>query len=265
MHEAAAGEGGAQLGLEPIAMVALEAGRMMSEAGASGGRVQEVVELVARGLGAERVDLRVGYASLAITIGIGESGITRMRTTRPPGVNKRLEEALWHLAKRVSQGSVTAAGTSSELQRLATGTRRHSPLVVAAAVGLACAAFGRLMNVDWPATVSVLVGSAAAQYVRHALLSRHVNAFLVATPVAFLSSLLAGLGASWFGSTTVNAAMVASILLLVPGVPAINAQTDILEGRPTLGSARAMTVMMTMTFAATGLWLGKAALDFWSR
>ena len=47
--------------------------------------------------------------------------------------------------------------------------------------------------------------------------------------------------------------MVASILLLVPGVPAVNAQTDILEGHPTLGSARLATVVMTLIFMAAGL------------
>ena len=130
-------------------------------------------------------------------------------------------------------------------------------------MGLACAAFARLLGVDWPGTGPVFLASAMAQYVRHALLSRHVNAFLCAVPVSFLGSLLTGLGAHWMGSGTVDPAMVASILLLVPGVPAINAQSDILEGRPTLGTARAMTVLMTLVFSATGLWLGKAVLDFW--
>ena len=263
MHDSSPQESGATPALEPIAMVSLEAGRMMMQAGASGRKVEEIVELVARGLQAERVEVRVSYASLSTTIGIGGSGITRMRKVPPPGVNKQLEQELWHLAGRVSQGGLTRIETSAELARLAAETPRHPPALVAVAVGLACAAFGRLLGLDWPATGPVFLGSAAAQYLRHILLSRHVNAFICATPVAFLSALIAGLGAHWAGSETADAAMVASILLLVPGVPAINAQTDILEGRPTLGTARAMTVLMTMVFAAAGLWMGKATLDFW--
>jgi uncharacterized membrane protein YjjP (DUF1212 family) len=58
--------------------------------------------------------------------------------------------------------------------------------------------------------------------------------------------------------------MIASILLLVPGVPAVNAQSDILEGHPTLGSARAVTVAMILVFIAAGLWLGKTSLDRWA-
>jgi uncharacterized membrane protein YjjP (DUF1212 family) len=250
--------------LEPIAMIALQAGRMLMEAGASGGRVEETMEMVARGLLAERVDVRVGYASLAITIGIGDSAITRMLKSRPPGVNKQLEQALSQLATRVSGGTLTASETGAELKRLAAETPRHSPLLVAFAVGLACAAFGRVLGVDWLATGPVLLASAAAQYFRHALLSRHVNGFICAAPVAFLSSTVAGFGSHWLGSGTVTVAMVASTLLLVPGVPAINAQTDILNGRPTLGNARAITVLMTLIYCAAGLWLGKATLDYWN-
>ena len=55
--------------LEEIAMLALEFGRLLMEAGASARSVEEITARVAVGLGAERMDLRVGYASLAITIG----------------------------------------------------------------------------------------------------------------------------------------------------------------------------------------------------
>jgi len=51
--------------------------------------------------------------------------------------------------------------------------------------------------------------------------------------------------------------MIASILLLVPGVPFVNAQSDILEGHPTLGSARAVSVAVLLIFVAVGLWFAQ--------
>ena len=48
--------------------------------------------------------------------------------------------------------------------------------------------------------------------------------------------------------------------MLVPGVPAINAQNDILEGRPTLGSARAVWVAVMLIFIAAGVGLAQAVL-----
>ena len=75
--------------------------------------------------------------------------------------------------------------------------------------------------------------------------------------------MLGGLGARWAGSATTATAMVASILLLVPGIPSVNAQNDILEGHPTIGSARAVTVAVILIFAVAGLWLGQALLASW--
>ncbi len=53
---------------------------------------------------------------------------------------------------------------------------------------------------------------------------------------------------------------IASTLLLAPGVPATNAQTDIVEGFPTVGSARAVSVAMIMVFATIGIWGAEAVL-----
>jgi len=51
-----------------------------------------------------------------------------------------------------------------------------------------------------------------------------------------------------------------STLLLVPGVPLLNAQNDILDGRPTLGSARAVWVVVILIFITAGLWFGQVVL-----
>jgi uncharacterized membrane protein YjjP (DUF1212 family) len=254
-------DGASAPSLEPIAMVALDAGRMLMEAGAGAKSVERIVEAFAFGLGADRVDLRIGYASMAVTIGIGRSGITRMRKVGDLGVNQRLDQELSHLSKRVLNHELTLAQTRDELTRLATKTPRHSAVVMAVAVGLACAAFGRLLDVDWVATGPVFVAATIGQFLRRELLTRHVNVFICATLVSLVSSLLGGLGARWVGSQTMTTAMIASILLLVPGVPAVNAQSDILEGHPTLGSARAVSVAMILIFAAAGLWVGQMLLN----
>jgi uncharacterized membrane protein YjjP (DUF1212 family) len=251
---------GAAPALEPIAMAALDAGRMLMEAGASANSIDAIVAKFARGLGAERVDLRIGYASLAITIGIGPNGITRMREVGHLGVNQRLEQALWHLADRVERGELPTAQARAELARLTSQTPRHSAWVMALAVGLACAAFGRLLKVDWAGTGPVFLAATLGQFVRRDLLARHVNVFICATLVSFLGALLGGLGAHWMGSETVSTAMIASILLLIPGVPSVNAQSDILEGHPTLGSARAVSVAVILIFMAVGLWLAEVLI-----
>jgi uncharacterized membrane protein YjjP (DUF1212 family) len=71
---------------------------------------------------------------------------------------------------------------------------------------------------------------------------------------------LSGFAARRSGSGTVDMAMTASVLLLVPGVPSLNAQYDILDGRPTLGNARVVWVGTILIFLTIGVWLGQMAL-----
>jgi hypothetical protein len=66
------------LSLESVAMAALEAGTILMEAGASAKSDEGIAQMIAHGLRAERVDLRVGYASLAISVGIDHARITRI-------------------------------------------------------------------------------------------------------------------------------------------------------------------------------------------
>jgi hypothetical protein len=64
----------------------------------------------------------------------------------------------------------------------------------------------------------------------------------------------------WAGSHTLATDMIAPVLLLVPGVPAFNAQYDILEGYPTLGSARTVWVEVMVIFMTAGVWFAQGLL-----
>ena len=249
--------------LENIAMVSMEFGRVLMECGSSARIVDEIVRLVALGLGAERADLRIGYASLAITVRIGPEGITRMRKVGPLGVNQRLDHLVRELARVVGRGELTTAAAASNLDAIARHCPRYPGWVVDVAVGIACASFGRLLGVDWAAVSPIFIAAALGQWVRRQSASRQVNVFIAATLVAFVASSLSGFGAFLLGSLTVNTAMIAGVLLLVPGVPCLNAQNDILEGRPTLGSARAVWVIVMLVFLTLGLWLGQMLLALW--
>lgn len=246
--------------LEKIANVALRAGRIAMESGANCHAVREVAASVARGLGAEDVALRLGYASLAITVSGGDNTITRMAGVGRLGVDQRKDTAVRRLAERVNDGGTTVEAVQTDLDRLVRETGRHPEWLVDVATGTACAAFGRLLGIDWLAFLPVLIAGAVGQALRHRLLGRGMNLFVVVGIVAFVAATLGGLGARLAGSNSVGLAMMASILLLVPGVPATNAQTDIMDGYPTVGSARAVWVIMVMVFASAGFWLARSLL-----
>lgn len=246
--------------LERIAHAALQIGAILSQSGASLRVAHEGARMVVNGYGVEVLGMRSGYTSFEITVAHGRDAITRMTQIGPHGVNHRLDFAVRELALRASSGTMAPEEIETELARLKRDTPRHPPWLVAIATGAACAAFGRLLGSDWPSFLPVLGAAAVGQGLRHILITRRVNVFVVAAIIGCVSATLGGLGARLVGSHTVELAMMASILLLVPGVPSTNAQTDIMDGYPTMGSARAIWVMMIMVFAVTGLWIAEFLL-----
>lgn len=246
--------------LERIALCALKAARILLESGARVKVVHEGAALVVRGLGADTIGMRAGYASLEITVSHGGNTITRMTTVGPHGVNHRLDHALRDLCLKVSRGDMSVADVDAAIDDLVRATPRYGAATVAIAVGIACAAFGRLLGVDWAAFLPIFVAGTVGQYVRHLLRSRGINPYVVAAVIAFLAAALGGAGAKLAHSGTVPLAMIAAILLLVPGVPATNAQTDIMDGYPSMGSARAVSVLMVMIFATVGVWIAEVVL-----
>ncbi len=246
--------------LERIVMVALRAARLFLECGARVRVVHEGARLIVQGLGVNCVGQRAGYASHEITVSHGINTITRMTTVGPHGVNQRLDHALRALCVRASKANMRIDEIEAEMERLVEETPHYGPVTVAVAVGIACAAFGQLLGIDWAATGPVLIAGIIGQYVRHHLKAWEINAYVVAAVIAFVASSLGGLGAYLLSSKTVPLAMIASILMLVPGVPATNAQTDIMDGYPQMGSARAVTVLMIMVFATVGVWLAEYVL-----
>ena len=246
--------------LEQTATLALDFAQLSMEAGGSACYVEEITKRVALGLGADRLDLRVGYASLVITVLTGSDGITRMRKVGALGVNQRLFHALGTLASRIERGEVTIVQARPELDNLLQGCARHPGWVVAVAVGIACGAFGRLLNVDWLAVGPIFLAAALAQMIRQKLTSHDINVFISTALVAFMGSILSGLGARWVGSQTLARDIVTPALLLVPGVPWFNAQLDIIQGQPTLGTARAVWVTVMLVFMTVGVWFAQGVL-----
>lgn len=246
--------------LERIALVALKAARILLESGARVKVVHEGAALIVKGLGADIIGMRAGYASHEITVSNGANTITRMTSVGPHGVNHRLDHALRDLCLKVSRGGMSVEAVDAAIDGLTRDVPRYPAATVALAVGLACAAFGRLLGVDWAAFLPVFAAGTAGQYVRHLLRARGVNAYVIAAVIAFLAAALSGAGAMLAHSGTVPLAMIAAILLLVPGVPATNAQTDIMDGYPSMGSARAVTVLMVMIFATVGVWIAEVML-----
>lgn len=243
--------------LEQIALVTLRCARILMQSGCRARVVHACGEALARAQGVDLLGFRVGYASIAITLGDRVNSITRMVTVTQHGVNHQRDWSVRALVREATEGRLSLGEIDARLDTLERQAPCYPAWLVADAVGLACAAFGVVLGIDHLAFLPVMVASSLGQFLRHQLLLRGINVYVVATATALVAAGLCGLGARFAGSSTVDLAMFAAVLLLVPGVPATNALADVIDGYPTLGSARGVSVLMVMLFTSTGLWLAR--------
>lgn len=115
-------------------------------------------------------------------------------------------------------------------------------------VGLSCACFCKLNKGGWDGAVITFFASTAAMYNRQLLAQRHlhpqINFCLTAFAATTISGLLLQLPTF---SNTPTIAMAASVLLLVPGFPLINAVADMFKGHINTGLARwAIASLLTL-------------------
>ena len=125
---------------------------------------------------------------------------------------------------------------------------RYPRWLVALMVGLSCACFCKLNKGGWDGAVITFFASTAAMYIRQLLAQRHlhpqINFCLTAFAATTISGLLLQLPTF---SNTPTIAMAASVLLLVPGFPLINAVADMFKGHINTGLARwAIASLLTL-------------------
>ena len=114
-------------------------------------------------------------------------------------------------------------------------------------VGLSCACFCKLNNGGWDGAVITFFASTTAMYIRQLLAQRHLHpqstfALPLSPPPPFPDCFC---NSHFQQYPTI--AMAASVLLLVPGFPLINAVADMFKGHINTGLARwAIASLLTL-------------------
>jgi uncharacterized membrane protein YjjP (DUF1212 family) len=243
--------------LPDVACLCLSAGRQLLETGANGRTVHEGIADIARALGCDWSEVLCQHQAILVTLHRDSESFMQMSKTAEHGVNLRRMQALRQIIRDLGANKLDCASAQAAVDQVPANTPAYPPWFVCLATGLACSAFGRLLGADWPSFLPILIAAAGGQWLRHALLHRRHNVFVVAGIISFISAFVAGLGALLCGSTHEAIATVASVLLLVPGVAVLNAQVDVLEGKPNLAAARALRVLYLLMFMALGLALAQ--------
>jgi uncharacterized membrane protein YjjP (DUF1212 family) len=152
--------------LRDIVDLALWAGQLMLQYGAQSERVEETVHHLGTGLGCDWLDILVSPNVLIVTTISGEEFRTKVRRVPDFKVDFSVVAAVNDLKYRVAAGRLDRLTLRAELERISNMPGHYNRWLVVAMVGLACAAFSRLFEGDWPVFVMTFLAAATAMFVR---------------------------------------------------------------------------------------------------
>lgn len=239
--------------LRDIIDIALWAGQMLLQNGADSQRVEETVHRIGTGLGCTWMDILVSPNAIVITTISGDDFRTKIRRVVRMGVNMNLIDSVNDVSRRVEKGELDRFQLRQELERLDVLPHNYNRWTVVLMVGLACAAFARLFGGDFPVTGVTFAAASTAMFIRQELNRRFFNPFLVVIVTALVAGLIASIATRLDIGKEPQVALAASVLLLVPGVPLINAAEDVINGYVVVGLVRGVTGTIIVLCIALGL------------
>ena len=231
----------------------LDIGQALMENGADCARVIRDMKRAAVHLRipAENIQSHITYTTLMLNVCDDERSFTQFRKCMKHGVNLAVLAAVSKLTWRILRGNTPIAATENAIARIRARALcyPHWGIALGAAVGSggSCKLFGGSWEESLVAAIAALMG-----FIAHRLSNKYAfNPYACAMITGFVATIFAwaipaalGLGTLWY-------ALVACTIFLMPGLPSINAASDVLNRFTTSGMTRAMDTMLIiggMTF-----------------
>jgi uncharacterized membrane protein YjjP (DUF1212 family) len=241
--------------LRDVIDLALWAGQLLLQHGAESARIEETVHRLGTGLGCDWMDILVSPNVIAVTTTSGKEFRTKIRRVVSIGVNMNVIHEVNTLSRRVNAGELDRVEVRRELERIDGLKSQYNRWFVVLVVGLACGAFSRFFGADWPVFAVTVVSASIAMLMRQELVRLHFNSLLVVVFTAFVAGVFASSATLLHWGAQPQLALASSVLLLVPGVPLINAAEDLIKGHLVTGIARGVTGGLISLGIAVGLTL----------
>ena len=223
--------------IRELGKLLLDIGALLMAAGANTHRIRLTANRIANAFGYS-AELFITHRALTLTLNDAREEDVFSSTKRTPahGVNFKVVSGISRMSWSVVEEKWPLPRIRAEVERLA--ALPHYPrLLVLAMVGLSGAAFCRgFGGTSFEMTVAGL-SSVLRLFVRQEAHHRQFNPYLCVYFAAATAALAAGAFVKWQGLAFEHA-FATSVLFLIPGVPLINAVSDLVDGNFLTGMAR---------------------------
>ena len=242
-----------------ITRLCVWAGLLVQQHGAESTLVETVASRLGLALGLDSVEAGVSSSFLSLTTISGGHCITTMRRCLDRGINMHVVTEV----QRVMLSAEEKRMDPAEVRRLLSliKAERYPRRVVALMIGLSCACFCRLMGGDLASCAVTFAAGVVGMVVRQVLVARHFNPLVTFGVTSFAATSVACQASLHSIGSNPTAVMAASVLLLIPGFPLINAVSDMVKGYVNTGVARWTLATLLILATSVGILL---ALSLWN-
>ncbi|WP_114192687.1 threonine/serine ThrE exporter family protein [Edaphovirga cremea] len=229
-----------------VTRLCIQCALLLLQHGAESMLVEQLSARLGISLGMDSVESSISANAVVLTTISQGTCLTSTRKNVDRGINMHVVTEVQHIVIMAEHKLLDSKGVEKRLEHIK--PLRYPRWLVVVMVALSCACFSRLNGGDWDASVVTFLASGLAMYVRQVLTSRHMNPLINFCITAFVATSVSGLllRVEYFHNAS-SVAMAASVLLLVPGFPLINAVADMFKGHVNTGLARwTMASLLTL-------------------
>jgi len=219
-----------------LTRIAVKAGQLLHQHGAESRLIEQTTQRIGLALGAQGIELSVSSDAIVITSLFDGHCITTTRRCYDRGINMQMVCDVQRICVMAEKQLLDATQVKERLNRLK--PMKYNRWLVVLMIGLSCSSFSHFFGGDLEVYITTFFASAAAMTIRQELAHRHHNPFVNFAIAAFVATTIASIGVIYEFGEKPEIAMAASVLLLVPGFPLINAVSDMLKGHISMGIAR---------------------------
>jgi uncharacterized membrane protein YjjP (DUF1212 family) len=241
--------------LRDILSLSLRAGQLMLENGANTNRSEEAVEQLGLALGAERIDVFATPTGIIATDMAGMEHRTKIVRIFHTGMDLSRVAEVSALARRAATDRLDRDTVRAALESIASRPRLYPPRMTVLAAALACGSFCVLMGGGLREALVTVLAAAGAQTLRERIGGIPVGRLLQSLCVTALAAGLAMVASALIRPAAPEVALLASVLLLVPGALMISSASDLFRGDMVSGMARATLASLVVATIGAGIWM----------
>lgn len=226
-------------------------GQMLLQYGAESYLVDDICIRLGKALELDEVNISLSASSMVITTCKDGHIMTSVSRCPDRGINMRIVTEIQRILIMTEKQLLDKNDVQIRLKRIS--TQRYNRWLVAVMIAISCACFSRLSGGDLSVFILTSIASFVGIVVRQEIISREFNPFLCSAITAFVTTLVASIGAMLHIGNNPYLIMASSVLLLVPGFPLINAVSDMVKGYINMGIARWLTASLLTLATCLGI------------